>query len=98
PQDVFIAKWDTDGNFYWCSYYGGEQEEHDRGLEIDHDGNAYISGWTNSETGIATPGAFQENWYEAYNNDSIGTADGFLAKFKPDGSLEWATYYGGEDL
>ena len=43
PQDGFIAKWDTVGNLIWCSYYGGEDEEHSRGMSIDNSNNVYIT-------------------------------------------------------
>jgi hypothetical protein len=95
PTDAFLAKWDTSGNFYWCSYLGGINEEHGRGVKTDGAGNPYIIGWSNSHTGMSTPGAYQEEWFEAYENDGFPKYDGFLAKFKKDGSLEWGTYYGG---
>lgn len=93
--DAFIAKWDTTGNFYWCSYVGGEKEDHGRGVKTDGSGNPYLIGWTASAAGIASPGAFQPQWFEAYENDGDPKYDGFLIKFHPDGSREWGTYYGG---
>ncbi|MBX7109890.1 MAG: SBBP repeat-containing protein [Chitinophagales bacterium] len=98
PQDAFIAKWDTTGHLYWCSYFGGEEDEHGRGLQTDADGNAYIGGWTISQTGIGTPGTADPEWNEGYNNDGYPSADGYLAKFTPDGQLAWGTYYGGPSL
>lgn len=93
--DAFIAKWDTTGNFYWCSYLGGINEDHGRGVKADAAGNAYVIGWSASPSGIGSPGALQEHWFEAYENDGDPKYDGFLAKFHPDGSREWGTYYGG---
>ncbi|MGB3075611.1 MAG: SBBP repeat-containing protein [Chitinophagales bacterium] len=98
PQDAFISKWNTTGHFYWCSYYGGEGDEHGRGLQIDAYGNAYMGGWTISQVGIATPGAVETEGNEGYNNNGDPTPDGYLAKFTPDGQLAWGTYYGGSDL
>lgn len=93
--DAFIAKWDTAGNFYWCSYLGGINEDHGRGVKTDSKGNPYIIGWTASPEVMATPGAHQQDWSEAYENDGFPKYDGFLAKFNVDGGLEWSTYYGG---
>lgn len=93
--DAFIAKWDTTGNFYWCSYLGGVNEDHGRGVKTDAAGNPYIIGWSASPSGMASTGALQEHWYEAYENDGDPKYDGFIAKFHPDGSREWGTYYGG---
>lgn len=98
PQDAFIAKWHGDGELVWCSYYGGEKDEHGRGLAIDSGNNAYIGGWTASTTGIGTPGAAQPDWFTGYNNQGVPSPDAYLAKFTPDGALVWGTYYGGKDL
>lgn len=98
PQDAFIAKWDTTGHFYWCSYYGGAGDEHGRGLQTDAEGNAYMGGWTISQTGIGTPGTADPEWNEGYNNEGYPSADGYLAKFTPGGQLAWGTYYGGPSL
>jgi len=86
--DVFLAKFDADGTLIWSTYFGGENDEGAGGINLDSDGNIYISGWTLSTTGIATSGAHQES--------NAGEDDGFLAKFDNDGALLWATYYGGE--
>ncbi|HUM48556.1 MAG TPA: hypothetical protein PLD84_16605, partial [Chitinophagales bacterium] len=93
--DAFVAKWDTTGHFYWCSYLGGINEDHGRGVKADAAGNVYVIGWSASPSGIGTPGALQEHWFEAYENDGKPKYDGFIAKFHSDGSREWGTYYGG---
>jgi hypothetical protein len=98
PQDAFISKWSADGDLYWCSYYGGEGDEHGRGLAIDSNNNAYIGGWTISTVGIGTPGTAQPDWFPGYNSEGNPAADAYLAKFTPEGMLAWGTYYGGKDL
>lgn len=57
-------------------------------MATDDSGNVYITGWTESDSGIATKGAYKTS------GDSIN-GDAFLAKFSPSGKLLWATYYGG---
>ena len=71
----------------WTTYYGGNWSEHEPRICIDKNGNCYLTGRTESDSGIATPGA-----YKTHYADSV---DAFLAKFSPAGSLLWATYYGG---
>lgn len=73
----------------WATYYGGEDEEaqYDAAMATDNNGNVFISGYTRSFNNIATNGSFRNT----YTNDSH---NGYLAKFRPDGTLEWATYYG----
>lgn len=98
PQDAFIAKWHANGALAWCTYYGGERDEHGRGLAIDSANNAYIGGWTSSTTGISTPGSAQPAWFTGYNNQGVPSPDAYIAKFTPEGTLAWGTYYGGKDL
>ena len=53
---------------------------------MDADENVYITGTTNSTSGIATTGAYQN----AYTKK----LDIFLVKFSKAGKIDWATYYG----
>ncbi len=95
-EDVLLAVFDTSGQLNWCTYYGGEYSDRGRGVESDSLGNLYIGGLTESELGIATPGAYQEQWTEGYYNGNVRAEDGYLAKFTPDGQqLIWGTYFGG---
>ncbi|MBA3647777.1 MAG: SBBP repeat-containing protein [Chitinophagales bacterium] len=92
--DALVAKFDTsNGNIFWSTYYGGEAEDHGRGVVCDSKGNVYIAGFTGSLNNIATPGAYQEllNLY-----GQSGGFDGLVVKFTSDGERIWGTYYGGE--
>lgn len=93
-NDGFLSKWDTNGNFLWCSYFGGEDDERGREVVTDNDGNVYAVGMTSSKTNIATDDANQADWYEAYIGN-LRLYDGYIAKFHHDGSIGWSTYYGG---
>jgi hypothetical protein len=84
--DAYLAKFDNSGNRLWATYYGGNNGDYAVCLTTDATGNIYLSGWTGSTTGIATPGAFQ--------TVAGGGYDAFLAQFSPSGSRMWATYYG----
>lgn len=95
--DAFISRFDTSGNFYWNTYFGGVGEDRGRGIVADEAGNLYICGFTNSTSGIATGNAFQPSWTPGYNGFGDPLYDGYVAKFTPAGLLVWATYYGGED-
>ena len=88
--DVFIAKFDLEGNLLWSTYYGGVKQNQVLGMDLDRQGNIYIAGITYSDEGIATPGAFQSS---VAFSDSTEYA-GYLAKFSPEGNLLWGTYYG----
>ncbi len=42
--DVFIAKWDTDGNYLWSKSFGGSGEEYVLATAMDNTNNLYITG------------------------------------------------------
>ncbi len=86
--DAFVAKLNSYGVMQWSTYYGGSAVDEAFGVAADAAGNLYLTGYTGSTTGIATPGAYQV----VYGG---GTYDVFLAKFSSTGALIWSTYYGG---
>jgi hypothetical protein len=89
-RDCFLAKFNTSGFRIWGTFYGGIEysEEQSFGICTDPIGNVFITGVTNSTSGIATSGAHQTSF-------SGSTAyDAFLAKFDANGNILWATYYG----
>ncbi len=88
--DSFLARFNATGNRVWGTYWGGEGEDSFIDMVV-REGKIYLTGSTNSTSGIATTGAFQE----AYGG---GFQDNFLAKFSTGSSMEWATYYGGSEM
>lgn len=90
--DAFLVCFELDGTRRWATYYGGENVDY--GYSVGGDGGTgfYLAGHTRSNTGIATP---PPNTYNSTN--SGGGFDAFVAKFNCEGSLEWGTYYGGEN-
>lgn len=88
-EDAFIAKFDTSGNFYWSTYYGGSKGDRGRGVRCDGAGYLYFDGWTNSinANAISTSNGFQPGFG--------GIQDGFIVKFTPAGNRVWGTYFGG---
>ena len=47
--DTFVAKVKADGTVLdYCGYIGGTGSESGRGIAVDADGNAYVTGWTES--------------------------------------------------
>jgi len=86
-SDAFVAKFNQNGSLAWATYYGGNYEEDGYGITVDSNSNAYITGITESKSGIATSGAYKTSF-------SGGLYDVFLAKFTPSGTLVWGTYYG----
>lgn len=79
----WIAKFNNFGVLQWSTYFNGRVND----VKADQIGNLYITGTTQSSSGVSTPGAHQETtggYYEA-----------FLSKFNDSGMQLWGTYYGG---
>ena len=87
--DAFLATFNSNGIRQWSTYYGGTEGDDFQGIGEDANGNLYLSGFSGSLSGIATPDAFQENY-------SGGISDGIIIKFTALGNRIWGTYYGGE--
>lgn len=86
--DAFIAKFSTNGQRVWGTYYGGALRDSATAIAIK--GNVVIIGGTTSSAAMATAGAHQTTQTSANNST------GFLAKFDATtGMRTWGTYYGG---
>ncbi len=85
--DAYLAKFSPSGAPLWITYYGGSSADQGYSVATDTANRVYLSGFTNSGSGIATTGAQQA----AFG----GGTDAFLACFDSTGSRQWATYFGG---
>jgi hypothetical protein len=71
--DVFVTKLNSTGTaLLYSTYIGGNANDEVNGIAIDGSGNAYITGFTESNDFDITPGAFQTN--------IAGFADVFITK------------------
>ena len=78
--DHFLSKFNSSGGFQWARTWGGFiDEEYCRGVAVDSDGNAYVTGdfyWAvDFDPGVGTD-----------VHTSNGDYDIFLSKFPPDGN------------
>ncbi len=74
--DAFIAKFNSSNSTQlWGTYFGGSGKEQGFAITLDVNNNVYITGLTNSSTGIVTPGAY----LTSYN--AMLTYAVFVAKF-----------------
>ena len=89
-DDAILAKFDASGLRLWATYYGGTEHEVAQALTVDRNGNAIITGHTESVNNISTAGAYGTTYNFAY--------DVFIAKINTFGSRVWGTYYGDSDL
>lgn len=89
--DAFAVKFNTSGQRLWGTYFGGP--EADEGLSISVEGcdgaNVYLSGRTQSNTGIASANGWQATKGPAGSDGWVARFDGFT------GSRNWGSYLGG---
>jgi len=89
-NDAFLVKFDSNGFRQWGTYYGGSLGDSGNSCTIDAFGNIYMTGWTQSSTGIATAGAVKIV--------ISGPSDVYLVQFDLNGVRQSGTYYGGGDI
>lgn len=91
--DVFVAKINPNtAQYIYATLLGGNMDEGAANIAVDGNGNAYVTGSTNSgnfPTANAVDGTF----------NSSGSGDAFVTEIAADGqSLVFSTYLGGEDF
>jgi len=86
-SDIFLAKFDSNGNHLWSKSFGGSSDDYGYSVSVDSSGNVYITGGFESST-IDFGGGTLTNAY-------IGIADIFLAKFDSNGKHLWSKRFGG---
>ncbi|MCX8027655.1 MAG: SBBP repeat-containing protein, partial [Thermodesulfovibrionales bacterium] len=87
-EDAFVTKINASGsNLVYSTYLGGSLNESGKAIAVDLDGNAYVTGYTNS-TNFPTVNPIQ--------NSNLGGSDVFISKINTTGSaLVYSTYLGG---
>lgn len=83
-SDVFIAKYDSEGNPIWSTAFGGTQTDNGFAITCDDEGNIYAGG-----------SFMQSMQVGSQSLTSNGEWDVYVAKFSPTGSLVWANSFGG---
>ncbi|MFL5763539.1 MAG: gliding motility-associated C-terminal domain-containing protein [Bacteroidia bacterium] len=83
--DVYIAKYDLNGNFLWARSAGGPAEEIGEGLGTDAAGNVYLTGYFHSPSIT----------FGSYTLSNAGSDNIYLVKYDPSGNVVWAKSAGG---
>ncbi|MCZ4410538.1 T9SS type A sorting domain-containing protein [Cryomorphaceae bacterium 1068] len=87
--DIYIAKYDSDGNFLWAKSPEGQGCEQAKSVATDSQGNVYM-------TGYYWNGAITFGDLTLINQ--AGSFDGFITKYDPDGNEVWAKRIGGPSI
>ncbi len=87
-SDIFIAKYNPQGQVLWAKSAGGPNADVGYGISVDKNGNLYVGGSFDS---LAT---FNGTTYYT-NGDTL--TDAFVALFDTDGNFKWVKTFGGEN-
>ena len=85
-RDIFVVKYDGNGNFQWAKSAGSSGRDEGLGIKCDPAGNVYVCG-------MHSDGA---NFDSQIINSPNGYYNAFLAKYSTTGSLQWVKTGGGD--
>ena len=77
--DAFLAKYDTSGNLQWTEQFGTSGDDRGTAVSADSFGNVYITGFVDLDLTLGL---------------LFGSGDAFLAKYDPNGTLQWTEQLG----
>jgi uncharacterized protein (TIGR03437 family) len=86
PEDAFVTKLRPNGSKLYSTFLGGSGTDEARGVAVDVQGNAYVTGMTGS-LDFPTKSPIQAKMG--------GSGDAFVAKLNQGGLVVYATYLGG---
>jgi hypothetical protein len=95
-RDAFVTKLSAGGNeVIYSTYLGGNSDDMGRGIAVDGNGNAYVTGNTASPN-FPVKNAIQPTYHGGTCGETGCTGDAFLTKLSVTGSaLVYSTYLGG---
>ncbi|WP_264519642.1 SBBP repeat-containing protein [Flavobacterium sp. N1994] len=87
--DIFIAKYNSSGNYVWSNRIGGTADDYGNSIAVDSSGNAFVTGYINGTTPI--------DFDPSANTATLTGAGGkdiFVAKYDTSGNYVGATSFG----
>jgi hypothetical protein len=89
-SDIFLVKYDPNGQVLWAKSVGGEGDEELRGIAVDAQGNIYVTGYFGSYN--LTIGSTTLRSTKGIGGHSF---DIFVMKYGPNSQVVWAKSIGG---
>ncbi|MCD6216599.1 hypothetical protein J7L05_01925 [bacterium] len=88
--DIFVSKFNPDGDFIWARTWGASQNDIGMKLVADSSDNTYITGYYRGTVDF-------DPSLESDEHTSKGADDIFLSKFNSDGDFQWADTWGSDN-
>jgi hypothetical protein len=85
--DIFVSKWNTNGDFIWVKQMGGVGNQNGIDMTMDATGNIYTTGYFGG-TSDFDPGV------STFTLSAIGTNDIYISKLDANGDFVWAKSIG----
>lgn len=79
--DAYLARFNSDGQLEWGTYYGGEDRDSGLACAFDPWGNMYLVGETRSNSQISTTGSFQDTLIIPDSDFNVTPSTAMIAKF-----------------
>ncbi|MEX0595109.1 MAG: SBBP repeat-containing protein, partial [Candidatus Paceibacterota bacterium] len=86
-SDVFLSKYDENGNYLWTKTFGGISNDYGHAVAVDEDDYVYVSGQF-AETVDFDPGPGEVL-------RTAGHFDSYVSRFSPNGVHIWTKTWGG---
>lgn len=87
--DVFLTKFDSNGDLIWAVSFGGSSTDYVYGIDVDDSNDVYLTGYYKG-TSDFDPGVGVFNL-----SSSVASNDVYIQKINSEGGFEWAKSMGG---
>jgi hypothetical protein len=94
---MFLAKYDTSGNFQWGQTNAANPNSLSYGIAVDAKDNAYVTGWLEGETTFSSNDGndISVTGFSPAQTTGDFPNDAFLAKYDRSGNVKWVNHIGG---
>jgi hypothetical protein len=102
--DAFVARFDVDGTgtnliLHYATYLGGSGNDAALGLAVDTNGDAFVTGFTDSANFPTTKGLFSKIKGPMNSHTKTYAVDAFVTELNTNGTgLVYSTYLGGSSM
>ena len=94
-QDIFLAKYNSSGDFQWAVRAGGPGADVGNGVTVDTAGNVYLTGaFRGTATFYSYVGPYTDTPFPT-TLTALGGADAFVAMYNSSGVCQWVSRDGG---